>query len=303
MGLNIFGVKEASRMQVILVLGLFTVLGYFVFRGVFHIQASHYQVFIPNGYMPVLTAAGMIFIAFGGMSKAASVAEETTDPSRNIPLGILVAFGLTMLLYLAVVFVVVGVLPDNILSVSLNAVSTAAREIEGSIGFRLTALAELIAFVTTANAGVMAASRAPMAMSLDSHLPSFFRKIHPKFKTPVNSILITGATMVTLILSLNLEDLAKTASTIFMIMLTLTILSLIVMRESNIFSYKPTFRSPGYPYIHIIGIVGYIALIANLGLQSFLISAGYCCWQAYGTLFTAESRVIGTRHCSILSKI
>jgi basic amino acid/polyamine antiporter, APA family len=274
MVLNILGVKEASRMQVILVLGLFSVLGYFVLRGVYHVQASHFQVFIPNGYLPVLSASGMIFIAFGGMSKAASVAEETTDPARNIPMGILVAFGLTMMLYIAVVFVVVGVLPENILSVSFNAVSTTARQIEGSTGFRLTALAELIAFVTTANAGVMAASRAPMAMSLDGHLPSFFRKIHPKFKTPINSVLVTGVSMMILILSLNLEDLAKTASVIFMIMLTLTILSLIVMRESNIFSYKPTFRSPGYPYVHAIGIIGYIALIANLGLKPFLISTG-----------------------------
>jgi basic amino acid/polyamine antiporter, APA family len=270
-GLNIIGVKEASRFQVILVIGLFTILGYFVFTGVPHIRTSHYQDFLPFGHLAVLATAGMLYTSFIGLTTVPSAAEETTNPVRNIPWGMLTAFIVTILTYVFVSFVTVGVLPSNTLNFTLNAVSATAREVQGNAGGLLTSIAEMTAFITTANAGIMVASRDLLAMSNDGHLPSFFRKIHPKFKTPYNAIFSTGFTMILMILVLDLENLVKTASLIFLILIILAILALIVMRESNIFTYKPTFRSPGYPYLHAVGIIAYIILIINLGLTPFLI--------------------------------
>ena len=112
------------------------------------------------------------------------IAEEIKNPKFNVPVGMLLAYVVVLGLYVAVTFITVGVLDHSILQKSLTPISDGGRTFWGIPGVIITAIAALLAFVSTANAGIMSASRYPLAMGRDHILPKIFLKINKRFKTP-----------------------------------------------------------------------------------------------------------------------
>jgi mannitol/fructose-specific phosphotransferase system IIA component (Ntr-type) len=174
------------------------------------------------------------------------------------------------------------------------------------------AIAAVLAFITTANAGLLSSSRYPMAMSKDQLLPGLFSKISKK-GTPTLSIFFTAGFMICIILFLDIEGLVKTASTLVLLLFVFLNISLIMMRESKIRNYRPSFRSPLYPYIQIAGIVGYLLLIIQMGIEPLIlvgcfISFGYLWYRFYArdkiwreyTLLNVIERVTGQKSCGYL---
>ncbi len=245
--LNILSVRHTSRLQVLLVAMMLMILALFVFFGVPAVEAVRYKGFLGKGWFAVLATAGLVFISFGGLTKVASIAEEVERPGRNLPLGMLLAWFVVTVFYIAVVAVTVGVVGGQQLTASLMPVSLAASKFMGTAGFIILSIAAIAAFVTTANGGILAASRSPMAMGRDKLLPPFLATVNRRFKTPHISILLTGAFMTTAIVFLDIEALVKTASTLMIILFILVNASVIIMRESRIQSYQPKFKSPLYP--------------------------------------------------------
>ncbi|MCK4252332.1 amino acid permease, partial [candidate division WOR-3 bacterium] len=265
MVINLFGAKLTGRFQVSMVLFLIGLLILYIFRGTISIQIERYTPFMPSGFGAVFATAGLVFVSYGGLTKVASVAEEVKNPGRNIPLGMFLAFIIVLILYSLTIFVTVGLVGGPQLKNSLTPISHGASTFMGVPGSIIMAIAGLLAFVSTANAGIMAASRAPMAMSRDQLLPNFFQKVNSKFATPHCSILFTGAFMIAVILFLGLENLVKVASTMKILLFMFVNLALIVMRESKIQNYQPKFRAPLYPWLQIFGIIGYGFLIMEMG--------------------------------------
>ena len=111
-----------------------------------------------------------------------------------------------------------------------------------------------------------------MALSRDELLPKFFRKINDRFKTPHISLIITGVFMIGIILFLAVEDLVKTASLFLILSYVLANIALIIMRESKIPNYQPKFEAPLYPWLQIIGIIGGVFLILEMGFIPILIT-------------------------------
>ena len=253
--LNIISVKGTGKFQMILVFVLFALLGLYCLRSFNYIEPNKYVPFMPYGIGSVFATAGIVYISFGGLTKVASIAEEVKDPNRNIPLGMILAFCVVLIMYLLVIFATVGILDGNVLRNSLTPISTGAKVSMGSFGVFIMVIAALIAFITTANAGILTASRFPMAMARDQLLPSVFQKISFRYKTPYVAIIITGVFMVFSILFFSLENLVKTASTMMIILFMFVNAAVIIMRESRIQSYRPTFKTPLYPWIQILGIV------------------------------------------------
>ncbi|NQT46021.1 MAG: amino acid permease [Candidatus Omnitrophica bacterium] len=275
MFVNIFGVKEAGRFQIGLVLALIGILVFYLVRGFLFIDPHRYVPFAPFGMSSIFATAGLVFVSFGGLTKICCVAEEVKDPGRNIPLGMFLAFIVVMFLYAAVIFVTIGLVDSDQLSKTLTPISLGASSFLGSFGGIALAIAALLAFVSTANAGILTASRDSMAMSRDKLLPKIFQRINVKYKTPHLSIIFTTIFMIVVILFLSLENLVKTASTLKILLFIFVNLSLIVMRESKIQSYRPKFRSPLYPWIQIAGIIGYIFLIFKMGKTPLLITGAF----------------------------
>ncbi|MHC4241569.1 MAG: amino acid permease [Planctomycetota bacterium] len=273
--LNIVSVKHTSRFQVLLVGILLSILAFFVLFGAGSVEAVRFKGFLEKGWSAVFATAGLVFISFGGLTKVASIAEEVKHPGRNLPFGMVMAWFVVTVFYISVIIITVGVVDGEELAGNYAPISLAASKFIGLPGFVILALAAVAAFVTTANGGILAASRSPMAMSRDQLLPPLLSRVSGRFKTPHISILLTGGFMITAIVFLELEVLVKTASTLMIILFILVNASVIIMRESKIQSYRPRFKSPLYPYIHIAAIVAYSALIIDMGSVPLLITAGF----------------------------
>jgi basic amino acid/polyamine antiporter, APA family len=274
MFLNILGVKEASKLQVFLVAGLLVLMVLYVLVGLPKINTTHFQPLVPHGYNQIFITAGFIFISFGGLLKISSVSEEIKNPQKNIPLGMITSVIAVTMLYTLTIIVAVGTLNSVSLSGSLTPIADSAKNIFGTPGFVIISVAGLLAFITTANAGIMSASRYPLALSRDKLLPQSISKVNKKFQTPVVSIIITGFFIIISLL-LPLEMLVKAASTVILTSYVLTNIAVIILRESRLRNYKPTFKAPFYPWIQIIGILIFSFLIIDLGYQAIEISMSF----------------------------
>jgi APA family basic amino acid/polyamine antiporter len=273
MAINILGIKEAGKTQILLVLVLFFRLISYVARGFLSFNPQNLSPFMPHGVLSVLSTAGLVFISFGGLTKIVSVAEEIKNPKVNIPFGMMLAYVIVLIFYAAVVYITIGVLDHEVLSNTLTPISDGANVFWGLSGMIITAIGAVLAFVSTANAGIMTASRYPLAMSRDHIMPTLLRKTAKKFKTPYVAIISTTLFMILTILLLDLYVLVEAASTMLLLLYISANLSVIVMRESKLQNYMPSFKAPLYPYIQIAGIIGYGFLIFDMGKDTLLITA------------------------------
>ena len=269
--INIVGVKVVGRFQIVLVIALIGILIYFIYRGAHHVDPHYFRPFAPGGIKSIMKAAGMVFISYAGLTKVCSVSEEIKNPKKNLPLGMFLAFTFVTTIYVLVIFVTVGVTPASELSGSLTPITLAASKFMGTTGSNIVLIAAALAFMTTANAGIMAASRYPIAMSRDGHLPELFQETNSRFMTPHTSLIFTVSFMISAILFLDIEVLVKTASAIKLVIFILVTLAVLIMRESKIMNYRPSFKSPLYPYIHIFGIVVYAYLLILMGTKPLMI--------------------------------
>ena len=296
-GLNLVGVKEAVRFQVFLVFGLLGILGLFLAGGFMNVRMGHFEPFLPEGFNALFSTAGFVFVSFGGLLTTASIAEEVREPRKNLPRALIASLVVVTLLYALVAFVVVGVLPPELLAKSLTPVADGAKAVFGRPGFVAVTIASLLAFVTTANGGILTASRYPMALARDQLLPDLFRRTGDRSGAPTVAVLCTGL-FIALSLLMNLEVLVKAASTVILLTNILANLSLIVLRESRIQNYRPTFRAPYYPWLQLVSIAVFAFLIVDMGLQPALLSilfvfAGVLLYFLYGRRHaTSESALL-----------
>ncbi|MFH1397242.1 MAG: amino acid permease [Candidatus Omnitrophota bacterium] len=295
--INLFGIKEAGRFQVFLVFGLLTILLIYVAWGIRVVNPSHFTPFFSKGFGSVFATASFVFISYGGLTKIAALAEETRDPGKNLPLGMILSIVVTSILYAVVIFIAIGVLDPEKLKVTLVPISDSAGVFGGETLKIIISIGAFLAFVSTANAAIMAASRYPLGMSRDKLLPEGFQKISSKFKTPYISILFTGCFMIAAILFLQLELLVKVASSVLIILFIFANLTLIIFRESKISSYRPKFRSPFYPYMQVAGILGGVFLLVELGafivfLTMLFTLAGFVWYKVYAQKRTVQDSAL-----------
>ncbi|NND72567.1 MAG: amino acid permease [Rhodothermales bacterium] len=281
---NVVGAKETTALQRILVAILLTVLAFFLVQGTMFVSTqdvsvtqSRIEPFLPFGLSGLLSTVGFVFVSYAGLTKVASVAEEIKNPDRNIPLGMILSLTVTSVVYVVGVFIMVSVLDPVALQSDLTPVATAAESfftwLPGSTGLFLVVAAALAAFASTGNAGLLSASRYPLAMARDRLLPDFFARIG-RFRTPTLSIVTTGFVIILFILTLDEEGIAKLASAFQLFIFVLLNLSVLVMRESRIQSYDPGYRSPLYPWMQIFGIFTSLVLIAYMGWIAILFTVG-----------------------------
>ncbi|MGB2755372.1 MAG: amino acid permease [Phycisphaerae bacterium] len=293
---NVLGVREAARLQVALVAALLGLMLLYVVKGLPAVDVQHFEPFAPEGARAIFSTAGFVFVSYGGLLKVASVAEEVRNPGRVIPLGLILSLLVVSVFYTLMVFVTSGVLPAEELNNSLTPISDGASVFMGQGGRIALGVGAALAFLTTANAGIMAASRYLLALSRDRLLPGPLGRVGERFRTPHVAILVTGA-VVMAALFLNLDLLVKVASTALILSYILSNLSIIVLRESGLQNYQPRFRAPLYPWIQILGIVGFAFIILEMGEGAFLISAlliaaGFAIYWFYGRARTERESAL-----------
>lgn len=269
--LNILGARESSRLQVMLVGFLVTIMLLYLARGLPAVDVTRFADFAPGGAAAVFATAGFVFTAYGGLLNIASLSEEVRD-YRQIPVGLILSYVVVTILYFLMVFVTVGVLDPSVLDGSLTPISEGAAAFMGRPGFAILGLGAILAFVSTANAGMFAASRYLLALSRDSLLPGFLASVNRRFRTPHAALLATALTMIA-VLFLELEILVKATSTSLILPFILANISVIVLRESRVQNYRPTFRAPLYPWLQAAGVIGFILLVIRMGSEAVTAAA------------------------------
>ena len=284
--LNIVGVKEAAVFQTGMVIMLLLLMTLYIITGIPRLEMSHFNNLGSAKINSILVTSGFIFISFGGLLKVANISEEVSNPKKNLPLGMISSILIVTVLYTLITFIITGTLSPEEFRSSLTPVADSARTTSGTFGYIVILVASTLAFFTTANAGIMAASRYPMALSKDKLLPEKLGRINSKTRTPVVSIIITGI-IVILSLLLPLETLVKVASTVILTSYVLTNLAVIIFRESKLTNYRPSFKAPLYPWIQIVSIGLFLFFIIDLGLSAIeisvaLVAVGILIYLLYG---------------------
>lgn len=281
--LNIFGAKESSGLQRILVVVLLTVLSYFIVQGLFEVfqvkgrdaVLSEMTPFFTDGISGFAATVGLVFVSYAGLTKVASVAEEVQDPDRSIPLGMLLSVITATTVYCVGVFIMVAVLDPSEFRSDMTPVATAAEAfftwIPHGGGVMLAVVAAIAAFASTGNAGIMSASRYPLAMGRDRLMPDFFTQIG-KYGTPTVGIVVTGIGIILTILIFDVAAVAKLASAFQLIIFGIINLCVIVMRESRLEYYHPGYRAPFYPWVQLAGMAIPVWLISEMGILPSLFS-------------------------------
>ena len=209
--INLFGVRKIGTLQVFLVFSLLFILLVFVIQGVPKISLLHFEGFFEKGNVSVISTAGLVYISYVGITNIASVSEEIENPERNLPLGIFLAIFTAILLYAIGTTVMVGVLPPEELAKDLTPVASTAEILFGNYGKIGVTFAAVVAFASVVNAGILSASRYPLAMGRDHLIPRRFSKLTTK-NIPHYGVALTVGFIITNLLLFEISIIAKLAS-------------------------------------------------------------------------------------------
>jgi APA family basic amino acid/polyamine antiporter len=286
LGINLLGVKEAGTLQLILAAILFFIMTFYIVRGIPFVAIQRFEPFASKGIVPVFSVAGYVFISYAGLLKLASMAEEIRNPAKNIPLGMMLTLSIVTIFYFMMIFVTVGVLDGKVLSGSLTPISDGANAFMKLPGKIMITIAALMAFLTTANAGIMASARSIVPLSRDKLFPEIFARINFRFGTPHYALFLTAAFIITSFF-LRLEVLVEAASIVLILTNVLSCVAVIILRESGLQNYRPTFRTPLYPWLQILGIVAFGFVLLEMGGEAYIITiilslAGFSAYWFYG---------------------
>ena len=292
--LNLIGTGEAITLEVILVFILLGIMVCYVALGIKEWNREYFAA-VPLSFQSgsegfdrlrrLFSSSAFVFVSYGGLLNVTTMAEEVKNPGKSIPRAMLLSVVVISLLYGAMVIVTTAVLPPEMFSGSLTPIADSAMIIAGNIGRLVIVIASALAFVTTGNAGIMAASRYPLALSRDHLLPEGISRCNRK-GTPVTAILLTGAGIMIAVL-LPLESLVKTASTVILITYIATNFAVIILRESRMRNYKPLFAIPRYPLVPVTALMLMGYFLIELGISSLEIlllfgSTGLLLYLLYG---------------------
>ncbi|OYR53465.1 amino acid transporter [Halorubrum sp. Ea1] len=304
--LNVSGTKMSGGIQAVIVTLVVAGLLAYVVNAGFAIDAAKYTPFSTDGNRGVITAAAFVFVSYAGVTKIASVAEEVKDPGKNLPRAMLGSMAVMTVLYIAVVGAIIGLSDPNVLktggpggTASLTPMADGAGALLGGAGVLFISVIAVVALTSMANAGVLSSSRFPLAMSRDDLLPPALQTIDSRFKTPRNSVLLTGLMLVLLIAFVPVIELAKLASAFQILVFSIINVSLIAFREADLPAYQPEFTAPGYPFVQLFGFVAGIALLTQMGTVPILgavaiIFGSALVYFAYGRPRTDRTGAIGT---------
>lgn len=292
--LNMFGAKKTGTAQALVVIGLMLLIAWFTGFGLFKVELGSLSDMLATESGSLFSTAGLLIVSYMGLTKVASVAGEVKNPDRNLPLGMLLAFLTAIVCYVVGTEVMIAAVGVEVLGANggdLTPVATVADALFGNAGKIVMTIASVLAGFALINAGIMSASRYPMAMSRDNLLPEPLGRVSPKTSSPIISVIFTVAVMLLFLTVFNPVKLAKLASAFQLLMFAMSTMAVIVMREARLASYDPGFKSPFYPWLQIIGIVASFWLIFQMGYLSIGFTLGLLWFGALWYKYYASDRV------------
>jgi basic amino acid/polyamine antiporter, APA family len=270
--LLVIGIKETANFNNLMVIIKVSVVIMFIGLGFMFVKNGNWHPFIPKntgilghfGWSGILRGAGVIFFAYIGFDAVSTAAQEAKNPQRDMPIGILGSLSISTVLYILVAIVLTGIVSYTQLNVAdpiavgVNAMGNSMFWLRPII--KIAAIAGLSSVILVM---LMGQPRIFHTMSKDGLLPSVFSKVHPRFKTPYVSTILTGAVAFILAGILPINILGELVSIGTLLAFVIVCLGILVLRKTMPDIKRP-FRTPLVPLVPILGAL--ICLIQMLAL-------------------------------------
>ncbi len=275
--LLVVGIQESARVNTAMVLlKLVMVLG-FIGVGAFYIRPEHWTPFAPNGLHGILSGASLIFFAYIGFDAVSTTAEEARNPQRDIPRAMIATLGICTVLYAAVTLVLTGMVSWKELAVG----DPLAKALQSA---GLQALAGVLSFgAVVAMTAVLLVfqlgqPRIFMVMARDGLLPGWAAKVHPRFRTPYVTTILTGIFVGIPAMFVDINEAIEFTNIGTLFAFVLVSVGVIVLRRTDPGRHRP-FRCPGVPWLPLLSVIGCGILMVYL---PFITWMRFVVWQAAG---------------------
>ena len=279
--LNFVGIKEAGRTQVLLTIFVTLVLFAFALLGLYRVDESKFIPFFSNGTLPMFTAIGYVYSVFVGFEIIANASEEVKRATIIVPRAILLTISIALILFPTILFVLIGIMPKEMLLNSQTPLIDASKFVFGPLGPTFMAIAALVASLASLNASVISSSRTLYALGRDRHLPSFLMKIHKRFRTPHMALAISMGLAIALVYFLQIDPLVYATDFGYILGLSIINASAIFLKR-EVADHRPIFKLPLHPLVPILATITTIAVIPTISIQALII----------GTIITAVGFIV-----------
>lgn len=310
----VIGIKESSRFNNVMVAVKLAVVLLVIGAGMFFIKAANWHPFAPFGWTGVslfgktilgrsgadgapvgaLAGAAMIFFAYIGFDSVSTHAEEARNPQRDVPIGIITSLVICTILYIAVTAVLTGMVPYN--KIDVDAPVAAAFQQVGLPWIQfVVSLGAVVGITSIMLVLMLSQPRVLLAMSRDGLLPpNFFAAIHPRFRTPWKSTILTGIIVALMASFIPLGILAELVNIGTLLAFVIVCTAVLVMRYIHPEAERP-FRYPWVPLIPLLGVGFCLLLMFSLPPANWLRLA---VWMFVGMLIY----VFYGRHHSVMAR-
>ena len=308
------GIQESANFNTSMVLLKLTVVLFVIFVGAFYVNRENWTPFAPYGWTGVsffghtlagqvnaggqpvgmLAGAAIIFFAYIGFDSVSTHAEESKQPERDVPIGIIASLLICTVLYIAVVSVLTGMVPYNRLSVDAG-VSDAFKQAGLGWAELLIASAGVAGITSVLLVMMLSAPRVFLAMARDGMVPSgFFAAVHPRFRTPWKSTILVGVFVGVLAGFLPIDALLHMTNIGTLFAFAIVCAAVLIMRRTNPDARRP-FRAPFYPVVPILGIGSCLMLMFSLPVENWYrlvvwMALGFVLYFSYGHKHSALRR-------------
>jgi APA family basic amino acid/polyamine antiporter len=265
--LLIYGIRESARTNTTIVIIKVAVVVFFIAFGAFMVNPTNWHPFVPNGFAGVMSGAAIVFFAFIGFDAVSTTAEESKNPQRDMPIGIITSLIICTLLYVLMSGVLTGIKKYTVYLGDSAAVATAfASKPWAQALVSAGALAGMTSVLLVFQVGQ---PRIFMAMARDGLLPEYFAKIHPRFRTPYITTIWTGIVVGGVAMVVDIGSLADLTNIGTLFAFILVCLGVNVLRRTAPERPRP-FRVPFVPIFPILGVILCIALMLSLPVLTWI---------------------------------
>lgn len=304
----VWGIRESARFNATMVVVKILVLTFFIIIGLTYVQPANWTPFKPNGFAGISAGAAIVFFAYIGFDAVSTVAEETKNPQRNLPIGIIASLIICTIFYAVVAAVFTGLIsyPDLRSKLATEqaepltmALQHVGQQFSTDLGWAvgIVAFGSVIAHTAVLLVFQLGQPRIFFSMARDGLLPPIFYKVHPRFRTPHISTILTGVFVAVFAAVASIDEMVDLTNIGTLFAFILVCAGIIVLRVKDPARHRP-FRVPGGVIIPILGIASCVYLIYYLPPTSWLrfaawLNVGFVIYVGYGAV---HSRLTGRHH-------
>lgn len=269
-------VNTSSTVNTIIVVIKMVVLATFIIFGFFFIDKNNWIPYIPQnlgsygefGYSGIFAGASMVFLAYNGFDAVCTAAQETKNPQKNIPLGIILSISISTITYIMVSAVLTGVVHYSELNVSYP-IAIVIRKMNMPWFSYLSNIGAIAALTSVIMVSQYTIVRMLFVMASDKLLPKCFLQIHKKYKTPHILTLATGFATSIVGAFVSLEQIINLSSFAVLSSLTVICIATICMRYKKP-TIKRSFKCPGMPILPLFAVFISLQIIFTYPLMTFI---------------------------------